>query len=251
MSHDAEPTTHFGYQQIPLAEKARRVGEVFSSVADRYDLMNDLMSFGIHRLWKRFALSQTGLKPGQTTLDLAGGTGDLTRGLARQVGETGRVVLADINQAMLERGRRRLVDAGVAGNVDYMQADAEQLPFPDRHFDCITIAFGLRNVTRKEAALSGMYRVLKPGGRLLILEFSEPSVPGLKPLYDLYSFAVLPRLGQAVARDKASYRYLAESIRMHPDQETLKQMLQAAGFERCDYFNLSGGIVALHRGYRL
>jgi demethylmenaquinone methyltransferase/2-methoxy-6-polyprenyl-1,4-benzoquinol methylase len=251
MSHDAEPTTHFGYQQIPLADKARRVGEVFSSVAERYDLMNDLMSFGIHRLWKRFSLSQTGLKPGQTALDVAGGTGDLTRGLARQVGETGRVVLADINQAMLEHGRQRLVDAGAAGNVEYVQADAEQLPFPDRHFDCITIAFGLRNVTRKEAALASMYRVLKPGGRLLILEFSKPIMPGLKPLYDLYSFAVLPRLGQVVARDKASYRYLAESIRMHPDQETLKQMLQAAGFERCDYLNLSGGIVSLHRGYRL
>ena len=251
MSHDTGQTTHFGYQQIPLADKTRRVGEVFSSVAERYDLMNDLMSLGIHRLWKRFALSQTGLKPGQTALDVAGGTGDLTRGLARQVGETGRVVLADINQAMLEHGRQRLVDAGAAGNVEYVQADAEQLPFPDRNFDCITIAFGLRNVTRKEAALASMYRVLKPGGRLLILEFSKPIVPGLKPLYDLYSFAVLPRLGQVVAGNKASYRYLAESIRMHPDQETLKQMLQAAGFERCDYLNLSGGIVALHQGYRL
>ena len=251
MTDDTEPATHFGYQQIPLADKARRVGEVFSSVANRYDLMNDLMSFGVHRLWKRFALSQTGLKPGQTALDVAGGTGDLTRGLAQQVGDTGRVVLADINAAMLERGRERLVDAGVAGNVDYVQADAEHLPYPDQHFDCITIAFGLRNVARKEAALTGMYRVLKPGGRLLVLEFSKPIVPGLKPLYDLYSFAVLPQLGRVIARDKASYRYLAESIRVHPDQETLKQMLQAAGFERCDYLNLSGGIVALHRGYRL
>lgn len=251
MSNDTEQTTHFGYQQIPLADKARRVGEVFSSVADRYDLMNDLMSFGIHRVWKRFALSQTGLQPGQTVLDVAGGTGDLARGVARQVGETGRVVLADINAEMLEHGRRRLVDAGLAGNVDYVQADAEQLPFPDRHFDCITIAFGLRNVARKEAALASLYRVLKPAGRMLILEFSKPVMPGLKPIYDWYSFAVLPRLGQIVAKDKASYRYLAESIRVHPDQETLKQMLQAAGFERCDYLNLSGGIVALHRGYRL
>lgn len=251
MTGNSRQTTHFGYQQIPLADKARRVGEVFSSVASRYDLMNDLMSFGIHRLWKRFALSQTGLKPGQTALDVAGGTGDLTRGLVHQVGESGRVVLADINAAMLKHGRRELVDAGVAGNVEYVQADAEHLPFPDRHFDCITIAFGLRNVTRKEAALASMYRILKPGGRLLILEFSRPRTPGLKPLYDFYSFAVLPRLGQVVAKDKASYRYLAESIRMHPDQETLGQMLQAAGFERCDYLNLSGGIVALHRGWRL
>ncbi|MGH8292904.1 MAG: bifunctional demethylmenaquinone methyltransferase/2-methoxy-6-polyprenyl-1,4-benzoquinol methylase UbiE, partial [Gammaproteobacteria bacterium] len=229
----------------------RRVGEVFSSVAGRYDLMNDLMSFGIHRLWKRFALSQTGLKSGQRALDVAGGTGDLTRGLAQQAGDSGRVVLADINAAMLERGRERLVDAGVAGNVDYVQADAESLPFPDQHFDCITMAFGLRNVARKEAALAGMYRVLRPGGRLLILEFSKPLVPGLKPLYDLYSFAVLPQLGRMVARDKASYQYLAESIRTHPDQPTLKQMMEAAGFERCDYLNLSGGIVALHRGWRL
>ncbi|HKT31082.1 MAG TPA: bifunctional demethylmenaquinone methyltransferase/2-methoxy-6-polyprenyl-1,4-benzoquinol methylase UbiE [Gammaproteobacteria bacterium] len=251
MTHDSEPTTHFGYQQVPLADKARRVGEVFSSVADRYDLMNDLMSFGVHRLWKRFALSQTGLKPGQTALDVAGGTGDLTRGLAKQVGESGRVVLADINAAMLGHGRERLVDAGIAGNVEYVQADVEHLPFPDQHFDCNIIAFGLRNVTRKEAALAGMYRVLKPGGRLLVLEFSKPGVPGLAPVYDLYSFRVLPLLGKIVARDRASYQYLAESIRMHPDQETLKHMLQTAGFERCDYMNLSGGIVALHRGYRL
>lgn len=251
MTNDTGHTTHFGYQQIPLADKARRVGEVFSSVANRYDLMNDLMSLGVHRLWKRLTLSQTGLKPGQTALDVAGGTGDLTRGLARQVGETGHVVLADINAAMLEHGRRKLVDAGAAANVEYVQADAEHLPFPDRHFHCITIAFGLRNVARKEAALASMYRVLKPGGRLLILEFSKPEVPGLKPLYDLYSFTVLPALGEIIVRDKASYRYLAESIRVHPDQETLKQMLETTGFERCDYLNLSGGIVALHSGYRL
>ena len=251
MTHDTEQRTHFGYQQIPLADKARRVGEVFNSVAGRYDLMNDLMSFGIHRLWKRFALSQTGLKSGQTALDIAGGTGDLARGLAQQVGESGRVVLADINAAMLENGRRRLVDVGITGNVEYVQADAEALPFPDKHFDCITLAFGLRNMTRKEQALASLYRVLKPGGRVLILEFSKPVAPGLKPAYDFYSFTMLPLLGKVVARDAASYRYLAESIRVHPDQETLKQMMAAAGFERCGYFNLSGGIAALHRGYRL
>jgi demethylmenaquinone methyltransferase / 2-methoxy-6-polyprenyl-1,4-benzoquinol methylase len=244
-------TTHFGFQEVPIAEKARRVGQVFSSVAGRYDLMNDLMSFGIHRLWKRFTLSQTGLKHGQTALDVAGGTGDLTLGLARQVSGSGRVVLADINAAMLENGRRRLIDAGIAGNVGYVQADAENLPFPDKHFDCITIAFGLRNVTRKDAALVSMYRVLKPGGRILILEFSKPTAPGVKPVYDFYSFKVLPQIGKLVARDEASYRYLAESIRMHPDQQALKAMMQTAGFERCSYFNLSGGIVALHRGYRL
>lgn len=251
MTGNSKHTTHFGFQEVPIAEKARRVGRVFSSVADRYDLMNDLMSFGVHRLWKRFALSQTALKAGQSALDVAGGTGDITRGMAKQVGENGSVLLTDINASMLENGRRRLVDAGIAGNVGYIQADAEHLPFPDKFFDCITIAFGLRNVTHKDAALASMYRVLKPGGRLLILEFSKPTAPGLKPLYDLYSFKVLPQIGKIVARDEASYRYLAESIRVHPDQEILKSMMQAAGFERCSYFNLSGGIVALHRGYRL
>jgi len=251
MTGNDKHTTHFGFQEVPIAEKARRVGQVFSSVADRYDLMNDLMSFGVHRLWKRFTLSQTSLKAGQSALDVAGGTGDITRGMAKQVGENGRVLLTDINASMLENGRRRLVDAGVAGNVDYVQADAEHLPFPNNSFDCITIAFGLRNVTHKDAALVSMYRVLKPGGRLLILEFSNPTAPGLKPVYDFYSFKILPQIGNLVARDEASYRYLAESIRMHPNQETLKTMMQAAGFERCSYFNLSGGIVALHRGYRL
>ncbi|MGH8369405.1 MAG: bifunctional demethylmenaquinone methyltransferase/2-methoxy-6-polyprenyl-1,4-benzoquinol methylase UbiE [Gammaproteobacteria bacterium] len=242
--------THFGYKEVPVGEKAQRVAGVFSSVAGNYDLMNDLMSFGVHRLWKRFTFGQTGLKPGQTALDLAGGTGDLARGLASQVGETGRVFLADINAAMLEHGRQNLIDRGISGNVEFVQADAERLPFPDRHFDCITIGFGLRNVTRKEAALASMYRVLKPGGRLLILEFSKPVAPALGSLYDQYSFKVLPQLGRLVAKDEASYRYLAESIRMHPDQETLKGMMETAGFERCNYFNLSGGIVALHRGYR-
>lgn len=251
MRQPDEGTTHFGYEQVAVGDKAGRVRHVFESVAERYDLMNDLMSFGAHRLWKRFALSQTGLKKGQRALDVAGGSGDLARGLAAQVGETGCVLLTDINAAMLEQGRRRLVDAGWSSTVKYLQADAERLPFAADAVDCITIGFGLRNVTRKEVALASMYRVLKPGGRLLVLEFSKPVAPGLKPLYDAFSFRVLPWLGRRVARDEASYRYLAESIRMHPDQETLKGMMQAAGFERCDYFNLSGGIVALHRGYKL
>ncbi len=245
-----DKTTHFGFQQVPVEEKARRVGAVFDSVADRYDLMNDLMSFGIHRLWKRFAVEQSGARPGQRVLDLAGGTGDLAERLARIVGPTGKVVIADINASMLEQGRERLLDRGVTGNVDFVQANAERLPFPDGDFDCVTIGFGLRNVTDKQAALNEMYRVLKPGGRALVLEFSRPVAPGLKPLYDFYSFRVLPLIGQAVAKDADSYRYLAESIRMHPDQQHLKDMMEQAGFEDCDYFNLSGGIVALHRGYR-
>jgi len=243
-------STDFGYERVAVQDKAARVRRVFESVAERYDLMNDLMSFGVHRLWKRFALSQTGLKPGQQALDVAGGSGDLARGLASQVGETGRVWLTDINPAMLEQGRRRLVDAGIAGNVEYRLADAEDLPFEPDTYDCITIGFGLRNVTRKDKALASMHRVLKPGGRLLVLEFSHPSSKGLQSLYDTYSFQVLPWLGRHVAKDEASYRYLAESIRMHPDQETLKGMMQAAGFARCDYFNLTGGIVALHRGFK-
>ncbi|MGD8497566.1 MAG: bifunctional demethylmenaquinone methyltransferase/2-methoxy-6-polyprenyl-1,4-benzoquinol methylase UbiE [Chromatiales bacterium] len=244
-------TTDFGYEQVGVAEKAGRVAEVFHSVADRYDLMNDLMSMGIHRLWKRFTIARTGLQRGQRALDLAGGTGDLAAKMARRVGPEGEIVLADINASMLERGRERLVNAGLAGNLRYVQADAEQLPFPDDHFDCITIAFGLRNVTHKERALASMFRVLRPGGRVVILEFSKPTAPGLAPVYDLYSFKVLPLIGRVVAQDADSYRYLAESIRMHPDQETLKGMLEDAGLERCEYFNLSGGIVALHRGYKL
>jgi demethylmenaquinone methyltransferase/2-methoxy-6-polyprenyl-1,4-benzoquinol methylase len=244
-------TTDFGYEQVGVAEKAGRVAEVFHSVADRYDLMNDLMSMGIHRLWKRFTIARTGLQRGQRALDLAGGTGDLAAKMARRVGPEGEIVLADINASMLERGRERLVNAGLAGNLRYVQADAEQLPFPDDHFDCITIAFGLRNVTHKERALASMFRVLRPGGRVVILEFSKPTSPGLAPVYDLYSFKVLPLIGRVVAQDADSYRYLAESIRMHPDQETLKGMLEDAGLERCEYFNLSGGIVALHRGYKL
>jgi demethylmenaquinone methyltransferase/2-methoxy-6-polyprenyl-1,4-benzoquinol methylase len=243
--------TDFGFERVSVQDKSARVRRVFESVADRYDLMNDLMSLGVHRLWKRFTLGQTGLKPGQQALDVAGGSGDLALGLARLVGETGRVLLTDINAAMLGNGRRRVVDAGEAGNVQYAQADAEKLPFATGSFHCVTIGFGLRNVTRKQEALASMFRVLKPGGRLLVLEFSHPTAPGLKPVYDAYSFRVLPWLGRQVAKDEASYRYLAESIRMHPDQETLKGMMQGTGFQRCDYFNLSGGIVALHRGFKL
>lgn len=251
MVKPAEDRTHFGFEQVPTADKARRVGAVFDSVADHYDLMNDLMSFGLHRLWKRFTLGQTGLRPGGRALDIAGGTGDIARGLARQVGADGEVVLADLNHAMLLRGRRRLVDAGVGAQIDLCQADAESLPFASNHFDCTTIAFGLRNVTRKDAALASIHRVLRPGGRLLVLEFSQPTMAAAEPLYDLYSFKVLPWLGKTIAGDADSYRYLAESIRMHPDQETLKDMMTAAGLERCRYFNLSGGIVALHIGYKI
>jgi demethylmenaquinone methyltransferase/2-methoxy-6-polyprenyl-1,4-benzoquinol methylase len=245
-----ERSTDFGFQRVSREDKARRVRGVFDSVAGNYDLMNDLMSAGMHRLWKRFTLSLANLRPGQRALDVAGGTGDLAAGLARQVGERGLVVLTDINAAMLQRGRDRLIDAGLAGNVACVQANAERLPFPDAVFDCVTIGFGLRNVTDKAAALTAMRRTLKPGGQLLVLEFSRPGVPGLQPLYDAYSFRILPLLGQLVAGDAASYRYLAESIRMHPDQETLLKMMQDAGLEGCRYHNLAGGIVAVHRGYK-
>ena len=231
----SEDTTHFGFQQVPRSEKHKRVAAVFESVADKYDVMNDLMSFGLHRLWKRFTIEMSGVRRGHRVLDLAGGTGDLARRFAQLVGREGEVVLADI----------------IAGNVHYVQANAECLPFPDDHFDCITIAFGLRNVTDKDAALRSMFRVLRPGGRLLVLEFSQVTLPALRPLYDFYSFKALPLMGKLVANDAGSYRYLAESIRTHPDQETLKAMMEAAGFERCEYFNLNGGIVALHRGYKL
>ncbi|HXW10088.1 MAG TPA: bifunctional demethylmenaquinone methyltransferase/2-methoxy-6-polyprenyl-1,4-benzoquinol methylase UbiE [Steroidobacteraceae bacterium] len=240
----------FGYEQVPAHEKARRVREVFDSVAGKYDVMNDLMSAGVHRLWKRYTLGQTGLRPGQSALDVAGGTGDLAAGMAAQVGDAGLVVLSDINAAMLEVGRDRLLDRGLLRNVRYSLADAECLPFADETFDCVTIGFGLRNVTDKAAALASMRRVLRPGGRLLILEFSKPTFPGLKPVYDLYSFSVLPWLGARIARDADSYRYLAESIRRFPDQETLLGMMREAGLEDCRYENLSGGIVALHRGFR-
>jgi demethylmenaquinone methyltransferase/2-methoxy-6-polyprenyl-1,4-benzoquinol methylase len=251
MSPENKPGyTHFGYEQVPAGEKQSRVAGVFSSVARRYDLMNDLMSMGIHRLWKRFAVDLAGVRPGEKVLDVAGGTGDLTRAFQRAAGPQGQVVLSDINAAMLGEGRRRLIDAGVSG-VPLVQANAECLPFADASFDCITIGFGLRNVTDKDAALRSMLRCLKPGGRLLILEFSKPVLDPLSKVYDQYSFKVLPLLGRYVANDEASYRYLAESIRMHPDQETLKSMMQTAGFERVQVYNLTGGIVAVHRGFRL
>ncbi len=243
-------TTHFGYQTVAADQKAGKVAGVFDSVADKYDVMNDLMSLGIHRLWKRFAISLAHLRPGERVLDLAGGTGDLTSRMLPLVGAGGLVVLSDINASMLSEGRKRLLDDGAFGTVAYAQVDAEQLPFPDNTFDCITIGFGLRNVTDQPRALAAMLRALKPGGRAIILEFSQPLAPGLKPVYDLYSFKVLPLLGKLVVNDADSYRYLAESIRMHPDQETLLQMMQDAGFERCQYFNLASGIVAVHRGYK-
>jgi len=249
-SETSAETTHFGYRTVPVGDKAALVKGVFDSVANRYDIMNDLMSGGLHRLWKKHTIEQAAVHQGDVVLDLAGGTGDLAREFARRVGPQGRVVLADINAAMLRRGRDRLVDAGVAGNLSVVQVDAQHLPFADSTFDRIAIAFGLRNVTDKDAALRSMYRSLKPGGKLLILEFSRP-VEALKPAYDLYSFQVLPLLGRLVADDADSYQYLAESIRMHPDQETLLGMMRDAGLERCRYQNLAGGIVALHIGYRI
>ena len=241
-------TVDFGYEKVTPEAKNARVRGVFDSVAGKYDLMNDLMSGGLHRLWKRFALLQTGLRPGGRALDVASGTGDLGAGLARQVGPSGLAVLTDINREMLSRGRDRLLDAGQCANVAFVIANAECLPFPDRSFDCVTIGFGLRNVTDKPAALASMRRVLRPGGRLLVLEFSKLQVAPLQPVYDAWSFKVLPRLGSLVAEDEASYRYLAESIRMHPDQPTLAAMMKDAGFEDCRWHNLAGGIVALHVG---
>jgi demethylmenaquinone methyltransferase/2-methoxy-6-polyprenyl-1,4-benzoquinol methylase len=240
----------FGYERVPWREKARRVRGVFDSVAGNYDRMNDLMSGGAHRIWKRFTLSLTNLRAGQRALDVAGGSGDLAAGLARQVGDQGVVVLSDINANMLARGRDRLLNDGLVRGVYCVQANAERLPFSDGYFDCITIGFGLRNVTDKLAALKSMGRALKPGGQLLVLEFSHPTLPALKPLYDAYSFHVLPLLGRVVAQDAASYRYLAESIRKHPNQDTLLSLMRDAGLEGCRYHNLSGGIVAVHRGYR-
>jgi demethylmenaquinone methyltransferase/2-methoxy-6-polyprenyl-1,4-benzoquinol methylase len=238
----------FGFRTVPEAEKSQHVGAVFSSVAERYDLMNDLMSWGLHRVWKTFAVQICGLRPGQRVLDVAGGTGDLARKLAGRIMPGGQIVLSDINEAMLARGRDRLLDQGLA--IPAVRCDAERLPFAADHFDCVTIGFGLRNVTRKELALREMYRVLRPGGRLVVLEFSRIH-RALGPLYDVYSFGVLPLLGRLVARDAASYRYLAESIRMHPPQEALKEMMAAAGFERVEYFNLTAGVVAVHRGFKL
>lgn len=245
------PLTDFGFRQVPPGEKTRRVDAVFGSVAGRYDLMNDLMSFGVHRLWKRFAVELAGVRPGQTVLDLASGTGDLADRFAGLVGPRGLVVMSDINASMLQRGRDRMIDHGHVGNMAFVQIDAERLPIRDDCIDLVSIGFGLRNVTDKDAALREMYRVLRPGGRALVLEFSKPVSRPLERLYDLYSFGVLPRMGELVANDAESYRYLAESIRMHPDQETLKGMMEAAGFERCDVHNLTGGIVAVHRGFKL
>lgn len=247
----SEKTTHFGFQTVNVEEKAERVRNVFDSVASRYDIMNDLMSLGIHRLWKHIAVDLAGVRAGMKVLDLASGTGDLASRFAGLVGPGGEVVMSDINLAMLEEGRKRMVDEGHAGNIDYMQIDAESIPFPDNSFNVVTIGFGLRNVTDKEKALREMFRVLKPGGRALVLEFSKPTSKPLEKLYDFYSFRALPLMGRLVANDADSYRYLAESIRMHPDQETLREMMEDAGFERCDYHNLTGGIVAVHRGFKL
>lgn len=246
-----DQTTHFGFRQVPEGEKARMVKSVFDSVAGKYDLMNDLMSLGIHRIWKRIALQLSHVRYGEKVLDLAGGTGDMTLLFRDRVGDKGQVVLSDINAEMLTRGRDRLVDAGITSGVEFAQIDAEKLPFPDNSFDCVCIAFGLRNVTHKDEALKAMHRVLKPGGRLIILEFSEVQGALFKKTYDVYSFKLLPLMGKLIAKDAESYRYLAESIRMHPNQETLKRMLTEAGFERCEYFNLTHGVVAIHRGYKV
>lgn len=242
--------THFGYQTVDSAAKAGMVGQVFDSVAAKYDVMNDLMSFGVHRLWKRFTVSQAAVRRGQVVLDLAGGTGDLAGQFSAAVGKDGLVVLGDINNAMLNTGRDKLIDHGRIGNIEYAQLNAEYLPFEDDTFDCITMAFGLRNVTDKERALASMQRVLKPGGKLLVLEFSKPVLPLLSKAYDAYSFSALPLMGKLIANDAESYRYLAESIRMHPDQDTLQGMMDDAGFGRTGYHNLTGGVVALHKGYK-
>lgn len=239
--------THFGYQHVKESEKSHKVAEVFHSVAQKYDVMNDLMSIGLHRLWKTFTITQSRVKSGQKVLDIAGGTGDLARAFAKKVGKTGEVWLTDINSSMLTVGRDRLIDDGLIMPVTL--CDAEKLPFPAQYFDCVSVAFGLRNMTHKDQALQEMYRVLKPGGCLLVLEFSQIWKP-LQPIYDFYSFKILPWLGEKIAQDADSYRYLAESIRMHPDQETLQGMLQTAGFEKVEYFNMQAGIVALHKGYR-
>jgi demethylmenaquinone methyltransferase/2-methoxy-6-polyprenyl-1,4-benzoquinol methylase len=243
-------TTHFGYREVDKSDKAGMVADVFHSVASRYDLMNDLMSGGIHRIWKRFTIELSGVRKGHAVLDIAGGTGDLAARFSEIVGDTGRVVLADINDSMLQVGRDKLLDKGLQGNLEFVQADAQHLPFPDESFDCITIAFGLRNVTDKDLALRSMLRVLKPGGRLLVLEFSKPDSELLSKAYDAYSFRVLPLMGRLVANDSDSYQYLAESIRMHPDQDTLRDMMEDAGFTRCEYHNMTGGIVALHKGVK-
>ena len=245
-----DDTTDFGYERVRKEEKAGRVREVFDSVASRYDLMNDLMSGGMHRLWKRFTIELSSVRPGQTVLDIAGGTGDLAAKFSQRVGPDGHVILADINAAMLSVGRDRLIDKGALNNISVSQADPQFLPYADNSIDCITIAFGLRNVTDKALALRSMHRVLKPGGRLLVLEFSKPTSPLLSQVYDAYSFSALPFMGKLITNDADSYRYLAESIRKHPDQETLLEMVEDAGFVDCKYHNMTGGIVAIHRGVK-
>lgn len=245
-----DKTTHFGFKTVNRGEKVNMVAGVFHSVAGKYDLMNDLMSGGIHRLWKRFTIELSGVRRGNSVLDIAGGTGDLAAKFSRLVGSEGKVVLADINDSMLQVGREKLTNRGIVGNIEYVQANAECLPFPDNSFDCITIAFGLRNVTDKDAALRSMLRVLKPGGRLLVLEFSKPTNELMSKVYDRYSFDILPRMGKLITNDEDSYRYLAESIRMHPDQETLKEMMAEAGFAEVRYHNMTAGVVAVHRGVK-
>jgi demethylmenaquinone methyltransferase / 2-methoxy-6-polyprenyl-1,4-benzoquinol methylase len=244
-------TTHFGFKQVDSKDKVKLVRNVFDSVADSYDIMNDLMSVGIHRIWKRIAVQLSNVRKDETVLDLAGGTGDLTALFEKRVGKDGQVVLADINAQMLRTGRDRLIDKGLVGNIRYAQVNAECLPFDDSTFDCVCIGFGLRNVTDKDAALRSMYRVLKPGGRLIVLEFSHPTDKITEKVYDFYSFKLLPKIGKFVAKDEDSYRYLAESIRMHPKQDELKNMMANAGFERCEYYNMTQGIVAIHRGYKI
>ncbi|QLE78984.1 bifunctional demethylmenaquinone methyltransferase/2-methoxy-6-polyprenyl-1,4-benzoquinol methylase UbiE [Francisella sp. Scap27] len=243
-------TTDFGFSEVPWEQKQQKVAGVFHSVAAKYDIMNDLMSFGIHRIWKKITISKASVRKGDRVLDLAGGTGDLAYKFCQQVGDEGKVILSDINSSMLEVGKEKLTNRGCVGNIEYVQANAESLPFPDNYFDCITISFGLRNVTDKAKALASMCRVLKPGGRLLVLEFSKPIVPMLSKIYDEYSFKALPFMGKIITQDAESYKYLAESIRKHPDQETLKQMMFDAGFDNAEYQNLTGGIVALHTGYK-
>lgn len=249
-SKDAEQVTHFGFENVRTEEKAGKVADVFHSVASKYDIMNDLMSMGVHRIWKRLTIESSGVRPGHKVLDIAGGTGDLTMQFSKRVGEQGQVILADINSSMLNVGRDRLMDQGYGGNIQFVQANAETLPFPDNYFNCVSIAFGLRNVTDKDKAIRSMLRVLKPGGRLLILEFSKPSNELLSKVYDKYSFTALPFMGKLITNDSESYKYLAESIRMHPDQETLKGMMESAGFVNCRFQNMTGGIVALHTGIK-
>ena len=257
MTNSAKPsdsqqtdTTHFGYKDVPVEQKQSLVAEVFQSVAGKYDLMNDAMSFGAHRLWKWFAIGQSGVKAGDKVLDLAAGSGDLSLEFAKKVGASGHVTMTDINEAMLAVGRKKLTNKGIVGNIDYAIVNAEELPYPDQHFDCISISFGLRNVTNKDQALAEMARCLKPGGRMIVLEFSKPTIEWLEKLYDMYSFNVIPKLGKWLANDSESYQYLVESIRQHPDQDTLKEMMLSAGFDEVKYHNLTGGVVALHIGMK-